>query len=327
MSRFFSLVNLASLLFFAALIAGYMIYAQKEKDEIERLKLSYAIDYSTDAGIRAMLLETNDLGLDYAYEDKFTLDPDIALDAFLDVFAFNYDVPPTEEHKRLIAEYIPVAAVATYDGYYLAEHRVTGNRPGVYAGAGQPDDADWELSFGMKLPYAYENGTTKYALNMGMADTVAFDGSSLSKLDGLPPTPSGAAMKREEAFRIINDAVSNHMGLAIEKLNEANYSWSNRFFVPSRLTDRVGVNSIEGPSFLVLVQNLQYFSTAGKLSGFSVAGSSVSAARHVAGYTKGGQRYYAFADKLPASVVPEALFETMDEAAEAGYRFDVAYMR
>ncbi|WP_027088417.1 hypothetical protein [Cohnella panacarvi] len=327
MSRFFAIVNLVSLLGFCALIVGFLFYVQKEKDEIERLKLAYAIDYSTDAGIRAMLLDTGSLGLDYAHEKKFTLNPDLAMDAFLNVFAFNYDMLPTEGHKRLISEYIPVAAVTTYDGYYIAEHRVTTNRPGIYAGEGDPDDADWELAFGMKLPYVYENGNTKYALNMGLADTVAYDGSTIERREGLPPTPEGPSMTREIALRIINDKVSNHMAEAIEKLNEANYAWSSRFYIPSQLSDRVGVNPITGPSFLVLVQNLQYFSTTNKLSGFSVAGSSVGEARQVVGYMKDGSRYYAFADKLPDGAVPQALFDSMEEAARAEYRFDAAAMK
>lgn len=327
MSRFFAIVNLASLLVFCALIVGYLFYVQNEKDEVERLKLAYAIDYSTDAGVRAMLLETGSLGLDYAQEKKFTLNPDLAMDAFLNVFAFNYDMLPTEEHKLLISEYIPVAAVATYDGYYIAEHRVTANRPGQYTGVGDPDDADWKLAFGMKLPYVYENGNSKYALNMGLTDAIVYDGSSIVRDEHLPPTPDGSNMKREEALRVINDTVSNHMAEAIEKLNEANYSWSNRFYIPSQLTDRGGVNPITGPSFLVLVQNLQYFSTVHKLSGFSVAGSSVSEARQVVGYMKDGSLYYAFADKLPDGKEPLALFETMKEAAQAGYRFDAEAMK
>ncbi|MBO9597427.1 MAG: hypothetical protein J7559_06365 [Cohnella sp.] len=326
MSRFFAIVNLVSLLSFCALIVGNLYYVRKEKDELERLKLSYAIDYSTDAGIRAMLQDTGSLGLDYAHVKKFTVNPDLALDAFLNVFAFNYAMLPTEEHKRLISEYIPVAAVATYDGYYIAEHRVTANRPGLYPGAGDPDDADWELAFGMKLPYVYQNGHTKYALNMGLADAIAFNGSSIVRDEHLPPTPAGTYMKPEEALRVINDTVSNHMAEAIEKLNEANYAWSSRFYIPSQLTNRVGVNPITGPSFLVLVQNLQYFSTVSKLNGFSVAGSSVSEANQVVGYMKGGSLYYAFADKLPEGTEPLALFDSMEEAARARYRFDAEAM-
>jgi len=326
MSRFFAIINLVSLLCFCALIVGYLHYVQKETDELERLKLSYAIDYSADAGIRAMLLDTDNLGLDYAHEKQLTVNPDLALDAFLNVFAYNYNMLPTKEHKWLISEYIPVAAVATYDGYYIAEHRVTANRPSVYTGTGDPEDADWELAFGMKHPYVYVNGNSKYALNMGLADSIVFNGSSIVRETHLPPTPSGSYMRREEALRRINDAVSNHMAEAIEKLNEANYGWSNRFYIPSQLSNRNGVNPITGPSFLVLVQNLQYFSTVSKLSGFSVAGSSVSEARQVVGYMKGGSPYYAFADKLPQGAEPLAMFESMEEAARAQYRFDTEAM-
>ncbi|GFN30941.1 hypothetical protein [Paenibacillus xylaniclasticus] len=333
MSRFFGFVNMMVILFLAALIVGYMNYVQKEKDELERLKLSYAADYATDAGAME-LLNTGSLDMDYTDIGSFNLNPNLALDAFLSVFCLNYDLQPTEENKALIKDFIPVAAVATYDGYYLAQHSIVRNRGGLYPESGI-NDADWDLTFGMKLPYTYERSgdTSKtYALNMGLEYTLVVQDGSLTKMNGLPLNDEGKTMSRIEARRYINDRISQHMAYVIDETNKASPYWRNRFFIPSQLTDRWGVNPIEGPSFIVLVQGVNLTSVR-PISGFSVAGTRIDQARMVVAYRRmegvSIVKYYAYADQLPAhyeslGIVLDEMFSTQKEAAEAGYSFDAA---
>lgn len=324
MSKHFGIVNMVSLIFFAALLVAYIHYVGKERDEIEQLKLSYAIDYSADAAVAAMLHQTGRLDMDYTQSGYVAVDPQLALETFLEVFCFNYDLHPTEANKQLIKEFITVAAVATYDGYYLAtEQRVRngdGNFPETPAG-----DGDWDLVFSMKYPYAYEYGGVLYALNMGMEYTTALSSSTLYRIDGLPPNETGQ-MSREEARAVINDRVSSHMAEVTQQKNENNSNWRHSFYIPSQLTTFTGVNPITGPSFLVLVQNVN-LSTSRPISGFSVSGSSIVQVRWIAGYERAGEKYYAYADQLPANIDVDSLFSTMEEAAQAGYYADILYLR
>ncbi|THF73914.1 hypothetical protein [Cohnella fermenti] len=325
MSRFFGIVNLVVIIFLAALLTGYMTYRYKESNEIEQLKLSYAIDYATDAGTMAML-DTASLDMDYSKFKYLNMDPNLALDAFLDVFCFNYDLPPTKENKDMMKDYIPVAAVATFDGYYLASHQLVHNNGGDYPETAE-NDSDWDLVFGMKLPYSYKpdgNSSATYALNMGLEYYYALEGGTLSKQMGLPPDESGT-LTPNEARKYINDKIANSMADSIDTFNENNPNWQNSFYIPSSLTTFSGVNPIEGPSFLVLVQGLN-LTTARSISGFSVSGSKIDLVRSVVGYTRNGQHYYAFADKVPEGVAVEELFTSLDEAAEDGYSFDPLFM-
>ncbi|RED52809.1 hypothetical protein [Cohnella lupini] len=323
MSRNFGVVNIVAVLFIAALLLGYMNYVNKENNEIERLKLSYAIDYASDAGAMAML-KTSNLDMDYSEGMSFTMDPQLALDTFIDVFCFNYDLQPTAENRALVKDYIPVAAVATNDGYYLASPRLVRNGGGNYP-ENSANDVDWDLVFGMKTPYSYTYGGTSYALNMGLEDTIALTGSSLTKEAGLPPTATGP-MSREDAHAYINNLISTDMANSINDTNKDNPNWKNAFYIPSQLTTFSGVNSIEGPSFLALVQGVT-LSTARPIDGFSIAGTKIATARMVAGYTRGDIQYYAYADKVPSSIEIDDLFTSIKEAALNGYFFDALYMR
>ncbi|XID94290.1 hypothetical protein ACF3MZ_07135 [Paenibacillaceae bacterium WGS1546] len=326
MGRHFGIVNLVAVIYFAALLIGYASYVQKEKNEIERLKLSYAIDYAADAGAQE-LLSTSSLDMDYTDDKAFNADPRFALDTFIDVFCFNYDMPPTEANRAIVRDFIPVATVATFDGYYLAAHR-----PVEYFRAGATElersrfGEDWRLAFGIKQPYRYRTTAARYALNMGMDYSYRLSNEGFVKYDGLPPNEHGITMTAEYAMRWINDLVSGDMAEAIDRMNETNYNWKNRFYIPSQLSAMNGVNSIEGPSFLVLVQGVN-LTTSRPIDGFSVSGAKIDRARMLIGYTRNSVRYYAYADKVPEGrETPESLFSTMKEAAAAGYSFDWAYM-
>ncbi len=309
-------------LFIAALLIGYLVYVQKEKNEIEQLKLSYAIDYASDAGAMAML-ETTRLDMDYTNgKSTFTVDPQLALNAFLEVFCFNYDMMPTDRNKQLIKDFIPVAAVATSDGYYLATHQLVRNGGGNYPDnpGREVNDGDWDLIFGMKLPYLYEGPDATYALNMGLKDSLRMTADSLTKPKGLPP-----GLTELRARTLMNNLVSADMANSINEINEENVNWRNSFYIPSQLTTTTGVNPIEGPSFLVLVQGVN-LTTSRPISGFSLSGTKIEEARMIAGYVRDGIHYYAYADKVPEGSVVDDLFTTFKEAAAAGYYIDLKYM-
>ncbi|MCD1257380.1 hypothetical protein B5M42_000835 [Paenibacillus athensensis] len=332
MNRTFGIVNIVAVLFFASLIIGLLKYADKEKNEIEQLKLSYAIDYATDAGSMAML-KTGRLNMDYTDTKSVTVDPNLALDTFLDVFCFNYDLQPTAANKALIKDYIPVAAVAGFDGYYLASPQLVsnggGNYPDNYSAGAAGEDVDWDVVFGMKLPYTYTFGSTSYALNMGLEYTLALNGSDLVKQPGLPPTAAGP-MSKMQARNHITTLVSNDMASTINRINANNPNWHHAFYIPSQLTTFSGVNSIEGPSFLVLLQNLT-LSTAKPISGFSVSGSRIDSTRMLVGYRRNLTKYYAYADEAPPTSIMdnqaiEKVFETPKEAALDQYNYDFNYI-
>ncbi|MDX8360770.1 hypothetical protein [Cytobacillus sp. IB215316] len=331
MSRFFGLINITSLLFFAALIVGFVNYVKNETDEIEQLRLSYAIDYATDAGAQEML-RTGSLDMDYGNHKYLNINPELALESFLNVFAFNYDMVPSEENKQTIKQYMPVAAVATFDGVYLANHQLVRNRGGNYP-EGPVNDADWDLIFGMKTPYTHNDSGVSYALNMGMSYTIAIDGNVMRRDEGLPPR-DGVPLTKQQAWSMINKIISQDMAYSINKTNEHNPDWANNFYIPDSISSVRDNNSIQGPSFITLVQGLD-FTTPRPISAFSISGSKIDQARMVGAYIRNvnGEdiKYYAYLDKIPevdigASIQLINVFSTVREAASEGYYHDSLYM-
>jgi hypothetical protein len=266
--------------------------------------------------------------MDYTNYKAFNADPQLALDTFIDVFCFNYDMPPTEANRAIVRDYIPAAAVATFDGYYLASQRpVLFHKDGSTAIEQSQFGEDWRLAFGMKLPYRYLTTAARYALNMGMDYSYRLTDTDLARYDDLPPNEHGVTMTKEYAMRWINNLVANDMAEAIDRINETNGNWKNRFYIPSQLSGMNGVNPIEGPSFLILVQGVN-LTTAKPIDGFSVSGTKIDQARMLIGYTRNSVKYYAFADKVPTGVVtPDRVFSSMEEAAQAEYTFDWEYMK
>lgn len=322
MSRFLGIALTVSTLMVAAYLYAMVEYTHNSREEFEALRLSIQLNYATDAGADAML-ETDDLNMDYANNRFFNADPELALDNFLVAMALGYDMAPSEANKRLLREYIPVASVSTFDGFYLATQQLIGN--GQNFPENNLKDVDYDLKFGVKMPYTYSYNNAQYALTMGMDYTWKIDGSSLTKDIGLPPK-NGGYLNELEAWNIITSSISNDMAYAIESYNDNNYGWSNRFYIPSQLTETTGTNSISGPSFIVLVQGLD-LTLSKSVDGFSVAGSRVDNVRMVAAYTRNNIKYYTYADKLPIGISIDDLYTTTNEAAKAGYFADQKYLQ
>lgn len=311
---------LVALMYVSGLLIYFANYGKQDLLELERLKLSYVVDYATDASI-LNLLSSQSLDTDYLDKGYINADPDLALDIFVDVFLFNYGAAidqTNREHVKM--NFMPVFVVAMFDGYYMGKPMLVKN--GNNYPEGIIRDGDWALQFTPKLPYTYVSGTASYALNMGGDYSIKMDGNVLSKSFGLPP----GLTSKDEIRRTISKIVSESISYEIDKANENNPNWANTFYIPGDLTTLSSVNPLEGPSVLAIVQNVD-FTTSKKIGAFSVGGAKIQTPRMIAGYTRSGKQYYCYTDRLPPSITSEDIFASMEEAARAGYSFDIEYMQ
>ncbi|GKX28639.1 hypothetical protein SH1V18_11190 [Vallitalea longa] len=315
---------LICLYFVGGLIIFFFRYIERDLQEFEQLRLSYAVDYASDAAIWE-LLNSRDLSMDYSDFNYLSADPNLALDTFIDVFSANYGMNFDKNNlDHIKMNFIPVFVVAMYDGYYMATLKVVSNNLN-YPENGI-SNADWDLKFGPKMPYIYKNNAT-YALNMSGESALKIEEDEktkepwLTKIEGLP-----VGIKSKKAnLSEINKIISANISYTINQINETNTKWANTFYIPSSLTTYSGVNPIEGPSVIALVQNVD-LATTKPISSFSVAGSKLEKSRMVAGYTREGIKYYCYVDNLPSSIKAENLFPNVKEAAKEGYYYDVRYM-
>lgn len=307
-----------AIFYLAVCLGSNMRYYSNELAEIEGLRLSYALDYCSDAAADAML-DTDDLGTDYKELGNIKVNPQIALETFVDMFMFNYDMGINEENRAYVENnFMPTFCVAGYDGYYVAKHNKA-----------YEDNygSSYDLAFGPKLPYRYkpnDTGTVFYGLNMGAINCIKVDGNIMSTVSGRPP----GLNSKEEVIKIINSTLTDAIGNAISEENDLDVGWSNTFYLPSNLTTYTGVQPVTGPSVMALVQNVD-LTTGKKVSAFSIAGSRVNIERMVAGYKRNGELYYSYVDKLPPGITKDNaldMFTNTTDAAKAGYRCDVQYI-
>lgn len=304
MNRITSVILIIPIYFVCMLFLLSMLVVKQESESLEKLRLTKAINYSTDAAT-AEMLGAGHLGMDYVDKNKMTVDPQEALDTFVQVFALNYDLSLGQENLEMIKNsYMPIFVVAAYDGYYVFENRRV-NREG-----------DFNLVSTPKLPYRYKapDGTL-YALNMGLENSIKFDGGSLSKV----PMPISEA----EAMRVINSRISDDMLYRLDQSYAQGFE--STFYIPHSMTTISHTNAISGPSVLAFINNLN-LTTRNKLSEFSIGGAQVEQARMVAAYRRNGENYYAYADLLPEGVDIVEMFTNVMDAAKAGFHHDSFYM-
>lgn len=319
MKRAFGVVCIISVIYLAALLVGFYRYSLNEQSELQQLILSYAIDYCSDAAMQEALTGDH-LEMDYTKDHYMIVDPKQALDTFVDLFCLNYDIGIScEARKHVLQNYIPVACMAAYDGFYIAKYQPVKNA--VNYPENGLNDSTWDVVFGPKLPYTYTNAGTAYALNMGMEYAYAINGYNVSKYKGIPP----GLLNKEAGIAEINKIVAGEMAYTIDSVNAANPNWRNSFFIPAQLTSLTGVSPITGPSLIVLVQNVD-LTTVRPISGFSVSGTKVDQAMMVLAYRRGGIKYYCYADRFPGGVPIEDVYSTVEDAARAGYNHDILYM-
>jgi hypothetical protein len=89
-----------------------------------------------------------------------------------------------------------------------------------------------------------------------------------------------------------------------------------------------GVNEISKPSIFLTVANVD-FAGSQKLEAKSVGGFTITNKRRVLGFIDGGIKYYAYENQIPAAKLSlvKQFYNTVDEAAIAGYRPHVDYLR
>ena len=319
MKRAFGVVCIITVIYLSSLIIGFYKYTINEQSELHQLILSHVIDYCSDAAMQEVL-SGDHLEMDYTKDNYVIVDPKLALETFVDMFCLNYDIGiSSEARKHVLQNYIPVACMATFDGFYIAKYQPVKNASNYPENA--LSSSTWDVVFGPKLPYTYTYAGTSYALNMGMEYAYAISGLNVDKRPGIPT----GLLNKEAGIAEINKILTAEIAYTIDTANAVNPNWKHSFFIPAQLTTFTGVRPISGPSLIVLVQNVD-LTTPRPISGFSISGTEASKARMVVAYFRNGTPYYCYADRFPGGIPIVNMFSSVEDAARAGYYHDLLYM-
>ena len=287
-----------------SMYSGLSAYSRRSLEEFESLHLAYAIDQASDAAAYKMI-DTDNINSDYADMDSIQVNPQVAIDTFLDTLAFNYGMRPNKENRALLMnKYVPSFTVAGYDGFWIAQPAISYDN----------DKVELTMVFTPKLPYRVSqtvgDETTYYALNMGSqsaiklnSKTKTFTRVDVSKLKVSKSTAKNPDLSNYDTRQaLINKSLTNAIGASIDA-NVDKEKWSNTFFLPGNLTKYTSVNPVSGPSIIALVENVDLL-TGRKASAFSITGSKVTSSRPLIGYTKKDtntgkvNKFYSYSDKL-----------------------------
>lgn len=306
MSRFPALLIPWILLIMAVSFLTGVDYARESKREIQEEKLDVGINYAVDAATEEMILNTSSLDMDYADWERLTIDPEIALDTFLQVMLRNLGWSISDENiESFKTTNLPIFVVAAYDGFYVSRPTKISVSSGAY-----------DQIFSMKQPYLYSEGNEMYALNLGLNDCKLFNGSNIQKVN----TP----ISKDFQKHYINTNISDTFMRVIYE--ETNMEAAHTVYLPSDLTSISRTNPVNAPTVLAYVNNL-YLGPGNTIESFAIGGTRVVHQDFIGGYRRNGIKYYAPTRLIPTGVVIENVYENMTEAAKAGYYYDPLYQK
>lgn len=305
MNRNLILVLFIPIYFLAVLLITLNGWISYEEEAFQKLRLSIAIDRSTDAAAAEMIAD-GDLEMDYSEVRKMTVDPEEGFNTFTRMMLSNYGLAHTDVNTiHLQNSYIPVFLVTTYDGYYIYQcKKISG-------------EGDYGMVSTPKLPYTYDTETATYSLNFGYEKALKFDKETAKVSTVTSP------LSEAETLRVINTQVSDHLMVLADEAYAQGFL--NTIYIPSEMTTISSTNAITGPTVLALVDGFNLTSLY-KISDFSIGGTEVQEVRVIAGYIRNDTKYYAYADLIPSNVVVLEIFTSPLEAAQSGYYHDGLYM-
>jgi hypothetical protein len=325
MERLGALIPAVGLIFLAMFMFVMVGYSQAVTLDLEQFKLQYAVRKSTDAAIdqllyradRSLMMDVHDLG-------AIQVNPQIALDTYVDVFLANYRLPINAQNQALVkTRFMPIFAVITNDGYYLATMQQ------VSSNVGSPPTFD--LAFSYKYPFTYERGgglfynltlSQQYVwelnTNTGSMRRIRTPDSLMEHFHSSRPV---AQQRKQTAINLI---VLNHMANEIARLS-SELGTQYQFYIPADLNSVATINTIQGTSVLAIMQNVN-LTTTRPLSTISLGGARIMVARMVVGYMRNGRPMYAFHDSAPPGITIQASFTDPHSAAAAGYHPDLEWL-
>lgn len=305
MNRFQILVVPLAIVMWLFTTLMYTAYVKDSYTLLCKLKLDTAINYAVDAGAEELKSTSPDLDMDYTERKKITVDPQVALDAYAIAFCKNFDMLTSETNLvEVKTRYTPVFCVAAYDGYYIAQ-------PTIFNTSGGYDSI-----FSIKYPYTAEKNGIRYAFDLDMENAYAFNGSTLY-VESSPP------FTQDEISEAINLKVTEAFMSTVYKQQESIIN--GYFYLPWSMTNVARTNPIADVSVLSYVANVEV-GFGESIDSYAIGGARLERSIFYACYERSGEKYYAYADRIPSGVTAEFVVATQEEAASEGYKYDLAYI-
>lgn len=311
MNRFMAITYPIVVIFFIVSLLNFQKYNIEQRTNFHQSVLDTQINYAVDAAVTEMINKTEDLGMDHADIYRAKVNPEVALDTFVNMMLRAYGMAQSKENAaELRSNYIKAFLVAGYDGFYLGT-------PTKFNSSGGMD-----IVFESKIPYLYSDPVTnkRYGLNLAFKDAVEFDGGTLRRVT--------SPISEKDQRVIVSERVTDALTETLYEQKE--HQLLESVYLPTEMTTIKSTNPIERITVFCYFEDI-FRGYDLPLGSFGIGGSRVQLQRHVGCYKKdygdGMKNYYAYLDSLPAGVVLVESYETPERAAEEGYYFDVRTLK
>lgn len=300
--------------------------------QFQELRLRYAVDYATEAAFMASL-EGGNLGITYQDLQNVKINPENTLEVFKSVLALSYDMSLSKENLKALDQYIASAVLVVSDGYYIASLQEVDTDDDTATGG------EYELRWGLKKPFVFgypaDNPIKYVAYNISTESWVLVKPSGNGIQIVSKPTykelvaTEGIAPDKENVLKEINKRIADDINYNINRRNEIYSKMGKNDFIYLPASQTInGINAITKPSIFITLSGVD-FAGSQKIEAKSVGGFTLAKKRRVLGFVKNGEKYYCYESQIPESELGlvREFFNTVEEAAEAGYRPYLDYLR
>lgn len=297
---------------------AYLNVSKVSQRDFDQARLNQAVEFSTEATFRSALA-VEDINVDYTNSDVVSINTGDSLDIFESLMCMNYDLSVSDNNKKLIEQSIASIVLTGNDGFYITQSAQDDTTPGDSV-----KGMEYSLKWSIKMPYLMRDGNNTYALNIGREAYTSISDSGIFEIPTSPGYPSG--ITKDKALEVANAQIQKVITKEIELKNINNERFNYNFQLPS-VTNKNGVNPIDGAGILVLIQGADYVSSE-KMNAISVSGYKTIKKINVIAFTETidgtDRKYYCYQGQMDPTDIGSRYrvnnyYNNIIDAAKDGY--------
>lgn len=305
------------------IVIFFNIYNSMNVD-FEQLRFNKAVEYSTElAFLNALSIE--DIDTDYTTLGNVIVNPGNTLDLFSTMMCVNYDMSLYDYNRLYVQDAIDIMVLASGDGFYVTQLLEDDSTPNDNI-----DGNEYYLKWSPKIPYYVNVGNEVYAVDLQnrTAMGVSTNLYNINKPEDIIDIKdiSEIGNIEDNLSELVNNQINKVILYELDrKRNKLDRAFEYKFTLPGKTT-KSGVNPINGPGILVLMNSKKFLGIDG-IDTISVSGFKVIKKVNVLAFkdSSTGIKYYCFEGQMdPEDIgtkyVIEDYYKSTYEAAYDGYK-------
>lgn len=305
------------------MIINYNTYRQAEFDSLNQRAYDIQINYACDAALQEAMLQAMDSGLDYKDVYAIKLEPDAALDTYVECMLRSLNWSITDENKQdFLQEHTPFFIVAETDGIYCYGRVLDNTSYELNTGTVVDGVTHLVNMWTPKMPYVTADSENIYIYSMSDEYYVKYNKAQMKFIDNVPYLEGNGKGTIVDKNKVVATTLNKVINNAILCFEEGDIPYI--FNLP--MNDTIYVQAPKSPGIYVMVYDKN---TLTKEPLIAVGGARVQTVTSYIAYERMGNKFYTYAhnrkevEELGCSILE--VFSSAKQAAQAGYYPDVYF--